>query len=316
MDNDQEWPQRRIPSLVQLCQRAAVAHVDSICSLGDDLTYSLVKPILERCTTDQLLRFEQSSPHLQGETPEIWKDLCFRKYRLMAEERYPVEDDPRDGDSWRSRYFVLQDAEAKRIDEVGSRLRSQRKEAVERKKEREVKYTDRVPPAKRAKTGTGWNLNPQPSKTLFQKTRSEASKVQKAYNSRILPPMPSANSYRALPQSSGAVLPSMSSTSTRVTVNTVIQRRPAPAPTPLSRTANLRPTPASSPPANGRPVELLSTPGPTRSQTTSHSSASPPVNNLGSTPSLKGPLRVSKSQTISKKDPMASLFLPKRKANT
>lgn len=34
----------------------------AIYSLGDDLTYSLVKPILERCTPEQLIRFEQLSP--------------------------------------------------------------------------------------------------------------------------------------------------------------------------------------------------------------------------------------------------------------
>lgn len=33
-----------------------------ITSLGDDLTYSLVKPILERCSPEHLLRLEQASP--------------------------------------------------------------------------------------------------------------------------------------------------------------------------------------------------------------------------------------------------------------
>lgn len=59
---------------------------------------------------------------------------------------------------WPHSLKLLQDAEAKRLEEVGSKLRSQRMEAVERKKEREVKYTDRVPPPKRTRTGcTGFN---------------------------------------------------------------------------------------------------------------------------------------------------------------
>ena len=90
---------------------------------------------------------------------------------MIAVERYSVDDIPQDPDSWRSRCFVshlivlsalsltspllklLEDAVAKRLEEAGSRLRSHRMEAVERKKEREVKYTDRVPPPKRLRTG-------------------------------------------------------------------------------------------------------------------------------------------------------------------
>jgi elongin-A len=34
----------------------------AIATLGDDLSYPLVKPILERCTAEQLLEIEGSSP--------------------------------------------------------------------------------------------------------------------------------------------------------------------------------------------------------------------------------------------------------------
>lgn len=47
----------------------------------------------------------------------------------------------------------LQAAEDKRFEEVGSKLRSQPLEADERKKEREIKLTDRVPSPKRPRTG-------------------------------------------------------------------------------------------------------------------------------------------------------------------
>ncbi|KAF8809086.1 hypothetical protein BYT27DRAFT_7188168 [Phlegmacium glaucopus] len=308
MDSEHEWPLRRLPTLVQLCQRAAVAHVDSIYSLGEHLSYPLVKPILERCTMDQLHRFESSSPHLQNSTPELWKDLCFRKYRLTAVERYSFDDVPQDPDSWKSRYFMLQDAEAKRLEEVGSKLRSQRMEAVERKKEREVKYTDRVPPPKR--TRTGWNTTVQP-KTLFQKTRSEASKLQKTiYNARVLPPMPTAKSYQVAPQSVGpSLLPALpSSSSSRVTVNTVIKRCPAPAPSILPtlksvasepRTALSPQSDATSPPSTTTRPKSISSPSPP-------AAASPPASEPAKSPVT--------NKTIIKKDPMATLFVPKRKA--
>lgn len=37
-------------------------HHTAITNLGDDLTYDLVKPVLERCCAEQLLRLEHASP--------------------------------------------------------------------------------------------------------------------------------------------------------------------------------------------------------------------------------------------------------------
>lgn len=54
---------------------------------------------------------------------------------------------------------VLREAEARRFEELGSRLRIQRLEATERKKEREVKLTDKVPPPKRPRTGCRFKIH-------------------------------------------------------------------------------------------------------------------------------------------------------------
>lgn len=98
--------------------------------------------------------------------------MCLQKYRMLADEYYSVEKEPQEPDSWRNRFYVralsmsyspstdaaliqkfLQEAEIKRFEEVGQRIRSQRMEADERKREREVRFTDRVPPPKRLRTG-------------------------------------------------------------------------------------------------------------------------------------------------------------------
>ncbi|KDR73581.1 hypothetical protein GALMADRAFT_280740 [Galerina marginata CBS 339.88] len=306
MEQEQDGHHRRVLTLVQLCQRAAAAQVDSIYSLGDDLTYSLVKPILERCTPEQLIHFEQLSPHLRKDTPEIWKDLCFRKYRLMAIERYSFDDGPQEPDSWKSRFFALQDAEAKRIEEVGSKLRTQRMEADERKKEKEVKYTDRIPDAKRPRTT--WNA---PPKTLFQKIKSEASKVQRAYSARVLPPMPTFKNYRVLPHTSGAALPSAPSATTgsRVVVNTVLHRR----------SSTLPSTSHTTTPNKGTSISTSISPLPPRTETPNKPTTTVvPVSPSGDsvTPSCsvaESPRTHSKVPITTKKDPMASLFVPRRK---
>ena len=99
---------------------------------------------------------------------DLWQRLCFKSYPLLAEQlARNVDEQP---DSWRDQYFVcprplsaeeprftyppqlLREAEAHRLEEVASRLRNQRMEAAERKKEREVKLTDKLPPTRRART--------------------------------------------------------------------------------------------------------------------------------------------------------------------
>ena len=141
-----------------------------------------------------------------------------------------------------------------------------------------------------------------PAKTLFQKTRSDASKIQKTiYNARILPPMPTANYGQVAPQM--ALEPS----SGRVTVNTVIKRRPTSAPL-ISRSVTSE-TALSAQSASGTATSLITQPLKTASPI---SISSLPASTLTASESP----RITKSPTNKtiKKDPMAALFVPKRKA--
>ncbi|GBE81777.1 hypothetical protein SCP_0401500 [Sparassis crispa] len=280
-----------IPSLVQICQRVAAAHVDSICSLGDGWRYDLIEPVVENCSPDTLLRLEQASPYIEKDTEGIWKKLCFQRYPLAAEQYQ--SDCPGEPESWRDAFFVLKDMEAKRLEEVTSRLRTQRQEEADRKKETQIKITDKVPTAKRAR---GWG--PTMPKSLLQKTRSEAARMQKGiYGMRMAPPMPTTKNYSVQPNtvtlaadtmhhppSSSSSTSSASPQGSRVTVKAVTVRRR----TASSSTKSIKRT-APPPPS----VKSPQTP-------------SSPADELVITP--KPP--------ISKKDRMASLFMPKHRAHS
>ncbi|KAF8891224.1 RNA polymerase II transcription factor SIII subunit A-domain-containing protein [Infundibulicybe gibba] len=284
MSVDMEIPHRRIPTLVQLCQRVATLHVESITSLGHELSYTLVKPILERCKAEQLVALEQGSPHLQDDTPEIWKNLCSQRYPLEA-EKY-LFGELQEPESWKDRYFELQEAETKRIEEAGSKLRNQRIEAEERKREREVKFTDRVPPSKRQRSG--WSGNVQP-KSLFQKTRTEASKIQKnMYNARIIPPMANGKNYRVLSKPPDAT-PLLPPASASPSVVPLALRQVPPA------SALPRPSATLPPQSSGR------NPIPARPK---------PLTNPTNSSAIPEPRPIKSS----KKDPMAALFVPKHRA--
>jgi len=126
--------------------------------------------------------------------------------------------------------------------------------------------------------------------------------------------MPTAKSYQVAPQSAGAsLLPALPpDSSSRVTVNTVIRRRPVPAPSisPTSKSVTSEPRTALSPPTDSH---LTMTPQPpTSTQPKSIFIPSPPAAAMPPTSEpAKSP--ATNKMTI-KKDPMATLFVPKRKA--
>lgn len=196
MFSESEGQPRRIPTLGAYCQRVLSTHADALSCLGDDIRYDLIKPVLECCSAETLLRLEQSSPYLQENTSDLWERLCFKTYPLLVEQL--ARNGELRPDSWREQFFFLREAEAHRLEEVTSKLRSQRLEAAERKKEREVKLTDRLPPTKRARTSAT-----QP-KTLFQKAKKEVKSRTALYTTRILPPMVHGKTYRVLPSAASA----------------------------------------------------------------------------------------------------------------
>lgn len=300
MLSESEGQSRRLPTLVTFCQRVLSTYTDSISSLGADaIRYDVIKPVLECCSADTLLHLEQSSPYLENDTSEIWQRLCWRTFPLLAEQY--LQEGSEAPESWREQFFLLREAEAKRLELVGSRLRSQRMEADERKREREVKITDRLPPPKRAR---GWGAPSQP-KTLFQKTKNEATKFRSSmYTARVLPPKrhrPLHSSPSLKPAVPGPSEPTKSPTKSMVTVKTVTHKRPSIMPAP-PQSSGRPPTSSDSAPATPRKL-AASLP----------SAGSPKPLPTAQSPPSTGEQRLSKAP-INKKDPMSSLFMPKHRA--
>ena len=145
------------------------------------------------------------------------------------------------------------------------------------------------------------NMSPQP-KNLFQKTKSEASRIQKSmFGSQMRPPMITAKSYRvsngisAKPPSLGKSL-----AGTRVVVKPVAYRRIEP----------LAPT-------NPSPQSVSISPG---TAACADSSIEKPGTSSGKTTALDRDAPPSPTRPIrpmpSKKDPKSSLFMPKHRAHS
>ncbi|KAI0724986.1 RNA polymerase II transcription factor SIII subunit A-domain-containing protein [Fomitopsis betulina] len=304
MQSDTERPAYRIPTLVQLCQRVASNHVDSIFTVSG-MNYTLVKPILENCSAETLLRLEQTNLEVAQESAEIWKGLCLRTSIKAAE--LCTSDQCPEPESWRDQYFALQEMEAQRFEELKSRLRTIRQEADDRKKGSQIKLTDRLPPAKRTKP---WSVPVQP-KTLIQRTRHEAARMQKGiYGTPMLamkakisrtassvPPAKRPTSTSTTPSTpSGSSGPSTNRSGSRVTVTAVPIRRTAVSASPPA-VQDTAPPPTSMSAFDTAQCGLPSTSPPPASH-------SPP------------PRSVLTRVVPAKKDPVSSIFMPKHRAHS
>lgn len=175
-------------------------------------------------------------------------------------------------------------------------------EADERKREREVKLTDKLPPAKRTRTckrypvcfcttNTPSGGTPSQPKSLFQKTKSEASKLRRSiYPTRFPPQIPHGKALR--PTTAPLATPL---TKSWVTIKTESDTRPS----------NL--TPQTTPP---RPVQSTNATDPV-----SKKDLSPPrLTSSAHLPQSQPPEPGPSKPPIQKRDPMASLFMPKHRA--
>lgn len=96
---------------------------------------------------------------------DLWRDLCFREFQVEAEEYSSGSLPP--PKSWRDLFFVrdfcntqklvltcqqgFRTRKEKRLEEISARMKTQRLEAEKRKREKEIKFTDRLPPMKRSR---------------------------------------------------------------------------------------------------------------------------------------------------------------------
>jgi hypothetical protein len=140
------------------------------------------------------------------------------------------------------------------------------------------------------------SANSQP-KTLFQKTRSEASKIQRnMFTLQMIPRMPNGKAYRVLHNTLSAKLPPAppSTTPNRTTVVQVYPDSSASSPSPSSSSSS---TSSSSPPSR---LKFLPPTSPV------HATTKKDVDML---PASRPP-------NFGKKDPMAALFMPKHRAHS
>ncbi|NWI12693.1 ELOA1 protein, partial [Crypturellus soui] len=95
----------KMMSLYQQCIRVLSNNIDSIFEVGG-VPFSVLEPVLEKCTPEQLYRIEECNYALIEDTDQLWHNHCLRDFK---------NEKPQEFESWREMYLRLHDAREQRL---------------------------------------------------------------------------------------------------------------------------------------------------------------------------------------------------------
>ncbi|XP_053942437.1 elongin-A isoform X2 [Cuculus canorus] len=95
----------KMMSLYQQCIRVLSNNIDSIYEVGG-VPFSVLEPVLEKCTPEQLYRIEECNHVLIEDTDQLWHNHCLRDFK---------NEKPEEFESWREMYLRLHDAREQRL---------------------------------------------------------------------------------------------------------------------------------------------------------------------------------------------------------
>ncbi|XP_063470065.1 elongin-A3-like [Symphalangus syndactylus] len=115
--------QLQVLTLRQQCLRVLRNNPDALGDVGG-VPYSVLEPVLEAWTPDQLYRREKDNHALARETDELWRIHCLHDFK---------EEKPQEHESWRELYLRLRDAREQRLRVVTTKIRSARENEPSRR---------------------------------------------------------------------------------------------------------------------------------------------------------------------------------------
>ncbi|XP_052427967.1 elongin A, like isoform X1 [Carassius gibelio] len=95
-------------TLYQQCIRALQNNIDSLYEIGG-VPFEILEPVLERCTSEQLLRIEECNPVYIGVTDHLWERHCQKDFRNAQLEEY---------ESWREMYLRMSKERERKLKQI------------------------------------------------------------------------------------------------------------------------------------------------------------------------------------------------------
>ncbi|XP_069478490.1 elongin-A [Ambystoma mexicanum] len=104
----------KMMSLYEQCIRVLANNIDLIDEVGG-VPFTLLEPVLEKCTPAQLYRIEECNHVLIEDTDRLWMGHCKRDFK---------KDEPDEFESWRELYLRLHDAREQKLAMLTQNIRS------------------------------------------------------------------------------------------------------------------------------------------------------------------------------------------------
>ncbi|CAH1964649.1 unnamed protein product [Acanthoscelides obtectus] len=164
----------KVDSLFDLCVRILQDNIDALEYTGG-VPYSILKPVLEKATPDQLFNMEHHNPYLIEETDELWQLHCQKEFRTKKREEL---------ESWREMYMRCLDEREARLNAITANIKQAQDKSIPVRTTK-LAYVDSVvkPPRNIARKQVKNGIIPEkklvtPADRLAQLAKSgEAAKV-------------------------------------------------------------------------------------------------------------------------------------------
>ena len=170
-----------VPTLFELCIRVLIENIDALEFTGG-VPFDIIKPVLERATSDQLFMLEHYNPYLIGDTDSLWQFHSNREFRNKQREEM---------ETWREMYMRCLDEREAKLKTLTANI----KQSIDKSlpvRSTKLAYVDNVvkPPRnvlkKQAKYGTA-NCVPNTASSLKKKLISGGGPAA-ATNIAVPPP--------------------------------------------------------------------------------------------------------------------------------
>lgn len=96
--------------------------------------FSILKPVLEKATPDQLFNLEHHNPYLIDDTDDLWKLHCQKEFRTKKREEL---------ESWRDMYMRCLDEREARLNAITANIKQSQKKSIPVRKA-QLAYVDSV----------------------------------------------------------------------------------------------------------------------------------------------------------------------------
>ncbi|XP_078664437.1 elongin-A-like isoform X2 [Branchiostoma floridae x Branchiostoma belcheri] len=103
-----------VPTLFDSCMQILCDNIDALEELGG-VPYDIIKPVLDKCTPEQLCYLEEQNPYLMEDTDHLWQIHCNRDFRNAQRDQDSFE-------AWRELYLRKHEEREERLKSITAKV--------------------------------------------------------------------------------------------------------------------------------------------------------------------------------------------------